>query len=203
MSPASELFAKARAALLVGAPFWGVLSLRLAPIEDSSVETMETNGVSIRFNPEFVACLSRGALRTVIAHETMHCAALHHTRRGNRELRRWNVACDHAINPLLVAAGFELPDGALLDAALAGMSAEEIYNKLPDDAGQNRSDPDGNDPGGMGSVTHPPRGGDQFGDPGQAGQQAVQPAGQAPLPCRSCTSGGKLDDRHSPSRSNR
>jgi len=33
MSAASELFAKARAALLVGAPFWGVLSLRLAPVE--------------------------------------------------------------------------------------------------------------------------------------------------------------------------
>jgi hypothetical protein len=41
----------------------------------------------------------------------MHCAALHHTRREGRDLRRWNIACDHAINPLLVAAGFELPKG--------------------------------------------------------------------------------------------
>ena len=49
MSAASELFAKARAALLVGAPFWGVLSLRLAPVEDSSIKTMETNGVTIRY----------------------------------------------------------------------------------------------------------------------------------------------------------
>ena len=32
MSTASDLFAKARAALLVNAPFWGVLSLRLAPL---------------------------------------------------------------------------------------------------------------------------------------------------------------------------
>ena len=131
MSAASELFAKAGAALLVGAPFWGVLSVRLAPIEDPSVETMETNGVSIRFNPEFVASLSRGALRTVIAHETMHCAALHHTRRGHRDLRRWNIACDHAINPLLAAAGFELPDGALLNPAFAGMSAEESTRSSP------------------------------------------------------------------------
>jgi predicted metal-dependent peptidase len=182
MSPAFELFAKARAALLVGAPFWGVLSLRLAPMEDCSVETMETNGVSIRFNPDFVAGLSRGALRTVIAHETMHCAALHHTRRGDRDLWRWNVACDHAINPLLVAAGFELPDGALLDAAYAGMSAEEIYNKLPDDAGQNGNDQNGKDPGGMGGVTDPPPGGDESSDPGQVGTQAGKPGGQAPSP---------------------
>jgi predicted metal-dependent peptidase len=53
---------------------------------------METNG----YNPDFVAGSSRGLLRTVIANETMHCAALHHTRRGERDLRRWNIACDHA-----------------------------------------------------------------------------------------------------------
>ena len=45
MSTASDLFAKARAALLVGAPFWGVLSLRLAPVEDPSIKTMQTDGV--------------------------------------------------------------------------------------------------------------------------------------------------------------
>ena len=126
MSPASELFAKARAALLVGAPFWGVLSLRLAPVEDRSIRTMQTDGVSIRYNPDFVAGLSRGPLRAVIAHETLHCAALHHTRRGGRDLRRWNIACDYAINPLLAEAGFELPEAMLIDPAYAGMSAEDI-----------------------------------------------------------------------------
>ena len=117
MSAASELFAKARAALLVGAPFWGVLSLRLAPVEDASIRTMQTDGVTIRYTPNFVSGLSRGALRTMIAHETMHCAALHHTRREGRDLRRWNIACDHAINPLLAAADFEMPVSMLLDPA--------------------------------------------------------------------------------------
>jgi hypothetical protein len=41
MRPASEAFAKARAALLVAAPFWGALSPRLAPIEDPLIETMQ------------------------------------------------------------------------------------------------------------------------------------------------------------------
>ncbi len=99
MSPASDLFAKARAALLVNAPFWGVLSLRLAPVEDSSIQTMKTDGVSIHYNPDFVKGLSRSVLRSAIAHETLHCAALHHTRREGRDLRRWNIACYHAINP--------------------------------------------------------------------------------------------------------
>jgi predicted metal-dependent peptidase len=172
-SPASELFAKARAALLVGAPFWGVLSLRLAPVADPSVRTMQTDGVSIRYNPAFVAALSRGVLRTCIAHETMHCAALHHTRREGRDPRRWNIACDHAINPLLAEAGFDLPDGALTDPAYAGLSAEDIYDRLPegndadgDDGndGAGGDDPDGNgqdndDPGGLGGVSDPPPGG--------------------------------------------
>jgi predicted metal-dependent peptidase len=173
MSPASDLFAKARAALLVGAPFWGVLSLRLAPIEDASIGTMRTDGVSIRFNPNFVAGLSQAVLRGTIAHETMHCAALHHTRRGARDPRRWNIACDYAINPLLVEAGFELPAGALLDPVHAGLSAEDIYDKLPRDTGDDESDQDDddrdrNDPGGMGGVSDPPADDDTAGDAGRA-----------------------------------
>ena len=168
MSAASELFAKARAALLVGAPFWGVLSLRLAPVEDPSIKTMETNGVTIRYNPDFVTGLSRGALRTLIAHETMHCAALHHTRREGRDLQRWNIACDYAINPLLAEAEFEMPEGVLLDPAYAGMSAEEIYDRLPQDAG---GDGDSDDPGGMGGVSDPPPGGDDPGEPGEPGPE--------------------------------
>jgi predicted metal-dependent peptidase len=168
MSTASDLFAKARAALLVGAPFWGVLSLRLAPIEDVSISTMRTDGVSIRFNPRFVGGLSRAVLRTTIAHETMHCAALHHTRRGTRDLRRWNIACDYAINPLLVEAGFEMPAGVLLDPAYAGLSAEDIYEKLSHDTGDDQDD---GDPGGMGSVSDPPVGGDGAGDTSPSGQR--------------------------------
>ena len=180
MTAAADLFAKARAALLVNAPFWGVLSLRLAPVEDPSIETMETNGISIRYNPDFVAGLSRSLLRTIIAHETMHCAALHHTRRDGRDPQCWNIACDHAINPLLAEAGFELPDGALLDPAYAGLSAEEIYARLPRDAGENGGDQDGNDPGGMGGVADPPTGGDQAGDgPGDPGPSG-QPGAGAP-----------------------
>ena len=177
MSPASECFAKARAALLVGSPFWGVLSLRLAPVADPSVATMQTDGVAIRYNPDFVTALSRAVLRSVIAHETMHCAALHHTRRGGRDPRRWNIACDYAINPLLVEAGFEMPEGALLDPAYAGLSAEDIYARLPEDdageTGDRGEDQKGDDPGGMGGVDDPPPGGAD--DAAPASQQATPP----------------------------
>ena len=178
MSTASDLFAKARAALLVSAPFWGVLSLRLAPVEDSSIPTMKTDGVSIHYNPDFVASLSRSVLRATIAHETMHCATLHHTRREGRDLRRWNIACDHAINPLLAQADFELPEGALLDPAYAGMSAEEIYANLPEDHGEGGDNRNRDDPGGMGGVGDPPPGDSDPDEPSPSGQ----PGARAPSP---------------------
>jgi predicted metal-dependent peptidase len=180
MSTASDLFAKARAALLVNAPFWGVLSLRLAPIEDPSIQTMQTDGVSIHYNPDFVAGLSRSVLRSAIAHETLHCAALHHTRREGRDLRRWNIACDHAINPLLAQAGFELPEGALLDPAYAGMSAEDIYARLPEDGGENDGEEGDNrnseDPGSMGGVSDPPPGSGDPDQPNPSGTRAPSAA---------------------------
>jgi hypothetical protein len=33
---------------------------------------------------------------------------------------RWNMACDHAINPILVDAGLTLPQGVLLDNRFRG-----------------------------------------------------------------------------------
>ena len=152
MTRPADLFAKARSQLLVSAPFWGVLALRLTPIEDPAVARMETDGVSIRYNPDFVVGLPAAQLRTIIAHETMHCAALHHTRRAGRDPKRWNRACDYAINPLLRDADFDLPDWALADPAFAGLSAEEIYDRLPEDS-TNAASPDDT---GMGEVTDPP-----------------------------------------------
>jgi predicted metal-dependent peptidase len=63
----------------------------------------------------------------------MHPALQHHTRRGGRNPRRWNIACDYAINPMLVDAGLKLPKDVLLDNRFCGMSAERIYNLLEEE----------------------------------------------------------------------
>jgi predicted metal-dependent peptidase len=64
----------------------------------------------------------------------MHPALHHHVRRSGRDPKRWNMACDFAINPLLVDAGINLPEGVLLDNRFRGMSAEQIYNLLDSEA---------------------------------------------------------------------
>ncbi len=89
---------------------------------------MATDGVSLYYNPEFVDTLNSATLAGVLAHEVMHPALQHHVRRSGRDPRRWNEACDYAINPLLLDAGLSLPDGVLIDHRFRGMSAEQIYN---------------------------------------------------------------------------
>jgi predicted metal-dependent peptidase len=131
---------KARTALLLDHPFFGTLLFRLGARALSSIATMATDGVSLYFNPEFVEGLSSAELIGTLAHETMHPALQHHTRRGGRNPRRWNMACDYAINPMLVDAGLTLPKDVLMDHRFRGMSAEEIYNRL--EAGEDRSSRD-------------------------------------------------------------
>ncbi len=95
--------------------------------------TMSTNGSDLRYDPEFVATLNDSELVGVVAHEVMHCAMRHMYRASGREMKQWNMACDHAINPLLTSSGFTLPQGALIDPRFAGMSAEAIYAQIEKD----------------------------------------------------------------------
>lgn len=153
---------KARANLVMAHPFFGTLALRLKMVEDPSIKTASCNGMSIRYNPKFVSKLPLSKVQGLIAHEVMHPAFLHHTRRGSRNKKKWNIACDYAINTILHNAGFDLPNGECLDPAYNGMTAEHIYTLLPDDPNDgNGNDPnDGNgndtDPGGDGGVDDSP-----------------------------------------------
>ena len=151
---------KARAALVLDEHFFGSLALRLTLVEDRSCKTLWTDGSSLGYNPAFVDALSMRALKGVVCHEVMHCALGHHARRDNREKEKWNVAADHAVNPL-IKDKFSLPDGFLFDADFVELSAEEIYSRLPISAEQDKKDSQeqgeaGNgkdaDPGGCGEV---------------------------------------------------
>jgi predicted metal-dependent peptidase len=121
---------KARTALVLDHPFFGSLLFRLKGRESRSIKTMATDGVSLYYNADFVDTLNAATLAGTLAHEVMHPALHHHVRRSGRDPKRWNIACDYAINPLLVDAGLSLPQGVLLDNRFRGMSAEQIYNLL-------------------------------------------------------------------------
>ena len=148
---------KARAALILDQPFFGTLALRLKPKIDNSSPTAWTNGREIAFNEKFVESLSLDQLKGLICHEVMHCAAGHITRRQNRDMKKWNVAGDYAINQIIEDARMTLPPGRLISSRFAGMHAEAIFAALPTDAGQGPNNgPGDSDPGQCGEVRDAP-----------------------------------------------
>ena len=132
MTDLPPVLRKARARLVVRAPFFGSLALRLAWREDAAVATMATDGRTILFNAAWCRRIGVRQTMAVIAHEVLHVAARHHLRLAGRDPRLWNIATDLVINTILAAAGYELPEGALLDreGRSAGLPAETVYARL-------------------------------------------------------------------------
>jgi predicted metal-dependent peptidase len=80
-----ERIQKARVALMFDAPFFASLAMRLGLQEDKSLKTMATNGIQIKYSPDFVETLLPREIAGTLAHEVMHVVNGHHTRRGDRE----------------------------------------------------------------------------------------------------------------------
>jgi predicted metal-dependent peptidase len=140
--PAAELLTAARTRLILTHPFFGALALHLTlrPASPTWCRTVAVDGRSLFFNPDYIQSCSVADLKFLLAHEAMHCALGHFARRGHRLRRRWDVACDHAVNLLLQAEGLPPMAGALLDNRFNGMSAEEIYPLVPDDTAERTLD---------------------------------------------------------------
>jgi len=121
--------AAARAQLVIEKPFLGVLVLHLplTAADPRWCATIATDARAIYYNPAYIAALSLEQTKCVLAHEALHCALSHFHRRDHRNRRRWDIACDLAVNAILAADGFVLPPNALYRKECAGMSAEEIY----------------------------------------------------------------------------
>ena len=139
---AAVKLAAARARLILERPFIGALVLHLPLIEATGgwCASVATDARAVYFNPGYVDRLSLAEAQFVLAHEAMHCALGHFARRSHRTVKRWDVACDFAVNQLLADEGMSAPRDALLDARYRGLAAEEIYPLLPEDPPQHTLD---------------------------------------------------------------
>lgn len=158
INQAKEAIIKARVALVMSHPFFGALALRLKPVADPTCKTMWTNGVHLGYNPAYVMSMTPHEVQGTICHEVLHCANGHIWRRDARHPKKWNIACDYAIDPIVEDAGMVQKD-KLINPAWKGKASEEIYTLLPDapDGGGNQPSQgsgdqgdgtsDGNDPG--------------------------------------------------------
>jgi predicted metal-dependent peptidase len=137
----------ARTTLVLDEPFWGILALQLDVVEDVTCDTAWTNGKALGYSPAYIATINDRELLGLICHEVLHCACGHPWRRGSRDHRKFNEACDLAIYKIIHDAGMILPKGALHDPQFDGQYAEWIYDRLPQ-GGQDGQDPNGQ-PGGQ------------------------------------------------------
>lgn len=123
----------AKAAVVLDQYFFGALLCNLQFREDTTCDTAWTDGTTLGYNPEYINGLEHAEIVGLLAHEVLHCAGGHPYRRDLREPKRWNMACDMAINPIVKEAGMVLPDGALeCPKEFLGQSAEWIYDRLPE-----------------------------------------------------------------------
>lgn len=107
---------------------------------DDTIPTACVNAkMQLRINATWFLSLSVAMRETLLAHEIWHIALKHvlEERRGKRDPRLWNVACDYVINWMLHEQGFTFDINpltgkviGLLDSRFADMTAEQVYDIL-------------------------------------------------------------------------
>ena len=125
-----RMVGRARTALLLDHPFFGLLLLRRRIVITRQCPTAgaDIEG-TVYINPDWFVRLTHQQAVFILAHETMHVALLHWLRMNGRLLEPWNVACDKVINDLLTAerVGEPVPNG-VYEVGARFKSAEELYD---------------------------------------------------------------------------
>lgn len=112
-------------------PHYYPLLYELNFMESTNVPTMGTDGKHAWYNKQFVDELDLDTCAGVILHEVLHCVYSHVWRKKERNHMAWNIACDYVVNPVVLQS-FPLPKDALVDTKYYNMTAEEVYDSLPE-----------------------------------------------------------------------
>lgn len=133
---------RARTELMSSHPFWGDLAFGMPIKIDSTLNppTAATDGEGLFYHPKFVESLKPEELVFVTGHEVLHAALLHVTRKGDRNPKKWNIACDIVVNRLLYENRVgTMPKGLIYDPILYQQGeglVSRIYDLLPKDPEQ-------------------------------------------------------------------
>jgi len=141
LTPAEKI-TKAKISLYKETPFFSYLigHLRLVPVSPDKLSTCGVDKASrLFYNPEFVDGLSPDVLKGVLVHEVMHLALRHPSREGgrrvviNNSMTLWNIACDIAVNNIVLKNNFTLPEESILpynnSVTVFGITVENIDDK--------------------------------------------------------------------------
>ena len=133
-----EKLITARVGLLLRASFFGNLATRLKLVKaDEWCPTAATDGRNFYYNSRFVDMLKPKEIEFLFGHEVLHCVYDHFGRRGDRDPQLFNIANDYCVNGDLKkhrVGEFITSVPCLYDAKYEGMSSEEIYDILYENA---------------------------------------------------------------------
>jgi predicted metal-dependent peptidase len=133
-----EKLITARVGLLLRASFFGNLATRLKLVNaDEWCGTAATDGRHFYYNSRFIDMLKPKEVEFLFGHEVLHCVYDHFGRRGDRDPMLFNVANDYAVNGDLKkhrVGEFITSVPCLYDSKYEGMSSEEIYDDLYENA---------------------------------------------------------------------
>jgi len=133
-----EKLITARVGLLLRASFFGNLATRLKLVNaDEWCSTAATDGRHFYYNSRFIDMLRPKEIEFLFGHEVLHCVYDHFGRRGDRDPMLFNVANDYAVNADLKkhrVGEFITSVPCLYDSKYEGMSSEEIYDDLYENA---------------------------------------------------------------------
>ena len=133
-----EKLITARVGLLLRASFFGNLATRLKLVNaDEWCPTAATDGRNFYYNSRFVDALKPKEIEFLFGHEVLHCVYDHMNRRGDRDAQLWNIADDYCVNADLKkhrVGEFITTVPCLYDSKYEGMSAEEVYDDLYENA---------------------------------------------------------------------
>lgn len=166
MSKQVTVVDKAVTWLITYHPFYASVLLKREMIADPAIRTACVNARGqIRYNPDWFDSLTKLEVAFVLAHECMHYMFTHLLRRGSRNARKWNRACDGVINEMLKVCGVgTMPDKGIEFPGAEDMNAEEVYELMPDEPGDNQRGKGEPGDGDSGDGDGDPQSGDGDGD---------------------------------------
>jgi len=98
MTKERDPLSRVKTDLVLDHPFFGALALKLNYVPTTNVSHMNIDGVNLFYNPEKIADLTQKQLLGSLAQNVMHAALGHTNRRDGRTEKKWDTACDHAVN---------------------------------------------------------------------------------------------------------
>jgi len=124
----------ARTRLIIDNPFLGslVLHFPLIAVQESWCKTIATDNQNFYYNPDYISLLNLEETQFVLSHEALHCGLCHFNRKQSRVKTKWDIACDYAVNSLLVNENLSAPKGTLYLPQFDSLCAEEIYLCIED-----------------------------------------------------------------------